>query len=92
MLFICTYYRYMFRPLLPIFRLNIQLIFGNYCTYNGSVVLLALCTIKLQFITYLANPCVVSLNVRVGVVAVYRLLITWNQKSMINMNGEFAGR
>jgi hypothetical protein len=58
----------MFRPLLAIFRPNIQLIVGSYCTYNGSVVLCAVCTIKLQFIVYLANPAVVSLNVRVGVV------------------------
>jgi hypothetical protein len=28
----------MFRPLLAIFRRNMQLIAGSYCTYNGSVV------------------------------------------------------
>jgi ABC-type xylose transport system permease subunit len=58
----------MFQPLLAILRRNIQLSVGSYCTYNGSVVLCALCIIKLQYITYLANPAIVSLNVRVGVV------------------------
>jgi hypothetical protein len=57
----------MFRPMLVIFRWNIQLTIGSYCSYNGSVILRALC-IKLQFITCLANLAVVSLNVRVGVV------------------------
>jgi hypothetical protein len=46
----------MLRPLLAIFRRNIQLIAGSYYTYNGSVVLCALYIIRLQFIIYLANP------------------------------------
>jgi hypothetical protein len=58
----------MFRPLLAILMRNIQLIVGSYCTYNRSVVLCALCIIKLQFITHLANPAVASLDVRMGVV------------------------
>jgi hypothetical protein len=40
LIYIC--YCYMFRPLLAIFRWNIQLIAGSYCIYNGSIVLCAL--------------------------------------------------
>jgi hypothetical protein len=39
---------------------EMQLIDGSYCTYNGFIVLCALCIIKLQFLIYLANPAVVS--------------------------------
>jgi hypothetical protein len=59
-LFVYTHYRYMFRPLLAIFRQNIQLIAGGYCTYNGSVVLCGLCIIKLQYVICLENPAVIN--------------------------------
>jgi hypothetical protein len=42
----------MFRPLLTILRRDIQLTIESYYTHNGSVVLRALYTAKLQFLQY----------------------------------------
>jgi hypothetical protein len=58
--------------LVAILKRYIQLTVGSYCTYNGFVVLRALC-IKLQFIIYLANPVIVNLNVCVGVVSAWHV-------------------